>query len=202
MFLKQNNSNVVTDEIFPGIYSIEDNSETVYTMGGHEGTLQIEYDDVSMKAKLILTRFESNFGTLRIDEKSFFNIFFIFTAFWDCKPTTSIYADPPVVYTSDKIIISIKIEKTPLKCNVICGVVVKRKTRAHISISIISDKPPGFDFFCGPETIHFKKIYLLWIQLHFVKKVIITKKSIFTEKQWLLHYNLLKFEVLNEISRI
>ena len=41
-------------------------------MGDHEGTLQIEFDDISVKTKLILTRFGGTFGTLRFIEKSFF----------------------------------------------------------------------------------------------------------------------------------
>ena len=53
LILKQYISSFVTYELSPGIYSIEDFSEVVYTMGDHEGTLQIEYNDMSMKAKLI-----------------------------------------------------------------------------------------------------------------------------------------------------
>ena len=62
--LKENNINFVTYELTPGIYKIEDISDAVYTMGDHEGTLQIEYDDISRKSKLISTRFAGNFGTL------------------------------------------------------------------------------------------------------------------------------------------
>ena len=38
--------------------TIEDISEVVYTMGDHEGTLQLEYDDISRKTKFILKRFD------------------------------------------------------------------------------------------------------------------------------------------------
>ena len=34
----------------PGIYTIKETLETVYSMGDHEGTLGIENDDTSMKA--------------------------------------------------------------------------------------------------------------------------------------------------------
>ena len=57
MILKQYVSNFITNEIPPGIYSIKDTSEVVYTKGGHEKTLQIKYDEISMKTKLNLTRF-------------------------------------------------------------------------------------------------------------------------------------------------
>ena len=40
-------------------------------MGDHEGTLQIDYEDISKKTKLLLTRFSGTFGTLEVDEKSF-----------------------------------------------------------------------------------------------------------------------------------
>ena len=47
------NSNFVTYELLPGIYTIKDIAEAVYTMGDHEGALQIEYDNISMKTKII-----------------------------------------------------------------------------------------------------------------------------------------------------
>ena len=72
-------------------------------MGDHEGTLQIEYDDISMKTKLILTRFGSIIGTLRFNEKSFFHLLLHFTPYWDYKPTNAIHANSPSVYTSDNI---------------------------------------------------------------------------------------------------
>ena len=80
LILTHYNSNFVTYK-FPGIYSIKDFSEAVYTMGDHEGTLKIEYDDTSMKTKLILTRFGGTFGTLRFDERSFFKTFLGFTPY-------------------------------------------------------------------------------------------------------------------------
>ena len=55
----------------PGSYTIKRTSEVVYTMGDHEGTIQIEYDDISLKTKIILTRFGLTIGTLRFDEKPF-----------------------------------------------------------------------------------------------------------------------------------
>ena len=68
---KQCNSYFITYEIRPGMYTIKDISEAVYTEGDHDGNIQIEYDDISMKTKLILTRVGLTFGTLRFDVKSF-----------------------------------------------------------------------------------------------------------------------------------
>ena len=66
MILKQNKSNFVTYEKSPGIYSIEDFSEVVYTMGYHERTLQTKNGDISMKTKLVITRFVPTFWTIKI----------------------------------------------------------------------------------------------------------------------------------------
>ena len=38
-------------------FIIKDVSEAVYTMGDHEGNLQIKFDDISMKTKLVSTSF-------------------------------------------------------------------------------------------------------------------------------------------------
>ena len=65
---KQYDVNFMTYETPPGTYSIKDISEAIYIMGDHEGTLQIEYDDISMKTKHISTHFAGTFGTLRFDE--------------------------------------------------------------------------------------------------------------------------------------
>ena len=101
LILKQYNSNFVTYELSAGNYTIKDISEVVYTMGDHEGTLKIEYDDISMKTKLILTRFGGTFGTLRFDQKSFNITLLVFTPYWDYKPSNAIHADRPGVNTSD-----------------------------------------------------------------------------------------------------
>ena len=54
IIIKQYNSNFVTFEIPPGIYSIKELSEVVHTMGDHDGSLGVEFDDDSMKTKFIL----------------------------------------------------------------------------------------------------------------------------------------------------
>ena len=51
--LKQYNSNLVTFEFLPGVYSIEDVSKAVYALGDHDGSLKIENDDICMKTKPI-----------------------------------------------------------------------------------------------------------------------------------------------------
>ena len=57
LILKQYNEKFITYELDPGNYTIEDIQKTVHPLGDHEGTLQIEYDDLNKKVKLILTRF-------------------------------------------------------------------------------------------------------------------------------------------------
>ena len=79
VILKQNNANFVTYELDPSIHTIEDPKEAVYTMGDHEGTLKIEYDDITEKTKLLFTRSGSTFETLRFDDKI---IFYYFIGFY------------------------------------------------------------------------------------------------------------------------
>ena len=97
------------------------------------------------------------FGTLRCDEKSFLNTLLGFTPFWDYKPTNTIHADSPAVYTSDKILNLSTINKIHLKCDIIDGSVVNG-VREPILFSFVLDKKPGFKVFCEPETIRYKKI--------------------------------------------
>ena len=124
LILKQYNSNYLTHEISPGIYSIKDFSQVAYTMGDHEGTLQIEFDAISMKTKLILTRFGRTFGLLRFDEKLFFNTFLGLTQYWHYEPTNAFHADSPGVYTTEKVIILSTIDEDHIKFNVIDASVV------------------------------------------------------------------------------
>ena len=80
-------------------------------MGDQEGTLKTEYDDISMKIKLNLTRFGGIFGRLTFDKKSCLKALMGFTPFWDYKPTNTIRAETPGVYISEKILYLITIMK-------------------------------------------------------------------------------------------
>ena len=149
LILKQYNEKFVTYELDPGNYTIEDLQKAVYPLGDHENTLQIEYDDLNKKVKLILTRFGGTFGTLRFDKKSFFHTLLGFESYWDYKPG---------VYTSDKVILNLNtVNKTHLKCDVIDGS-IQDGIRQPILFSFVLDKPSGYKIFCEPETIHYKKI--------------------------------------------
>ena len=53
----QKKCNFVTYELDPGIYTIEDLQRAVHSLGDHEGTLNIEDDDLNKKSKHILKRF-------------------------------------------------------------------------------------------------------------------------------------------------
>ena len=59
LILKQYNSHFITFELTPGIYTIQDISDAVHTFSGHSEIIQIEYDDISMKTKIIL-KFKNN----------------------------------------------------------------------------------------------------------------------------------------------
>ena len=158
LILKQYNEKFITYELDPGNYTIEDLKKAVYPLGDHEGTLQIGYDDLNKKVKLILTQFGESFGTLRLDKKSFFHTLLGFTSYWDYKPTNAIHADAPGVYTSDKIILNLNTKnKIHLKCDIIDGS-IQDGVRQPILFSFVLDKPSGYKVFCQPETIHYKKI--------------------------------------------
>ena len=113
-----------------------------------------------MKTKLILIRFGSTFGTLRFIEKSFFHTSLKFTPYWDYKPTNAFHAVSPGVYTSDKILNLSTIDKIHFKTNVIDGSVVD-SLRQPILFSFVSDIPSGYKALGEPETIQYKKIYVL-----------------------------------------
>ena len=138
LILKQYNEKFITYELDPGNYTIEDLKKAVYPLGDHEGTLQIAYDDLDKKVKLILTQFGETFGTLRFDEKSFFHTLIGFEPYWDYKPTNG-----EGVYISDKIILNLNtIKKIHLKCDCIDGS-VQDGVRQPILFSFVLDKPSG-----------------------------------------------------------
>ena len=157
MILKQYNASFVTYELDPANYTIEDLQKIVYPVGDHEGTLQIEYDDLNKKTKPILTCFGGSFGTLRFDENSLFNTLLGFTPNWDYKPTNAIHVDSRGVYTNDKVLNLNTIKEIHLKCDVIDGSVINGM-RQPLLFSFVLDKPSGYIVFCEPETIHYKKI--------------------------------------------
>ena len=158
LILKQNNENFFTYELDPGNYTIEDLQKAVYPLGDHEGTLQMEYDDLDKKVKLILTRFGSTFGTLRFDKKSFFHTLLGFEPYWDYKPTNAFNSNGEGVYTSDKIILSLNtMNNIHLKCDCIDGS-IQDGIRQPMLFSFVLDKQSGYKVFCQPETIHYKKI--------------------------------------------
>ena len=73
----------MSHELSPGIYTIKDVSDAVYTMGDHAGTLKFEYDDISMKAEPILPQFRGTFRLLRFDEYLFLLLYWGFTPYCD-----------------------------------------------------------------------------------------------------------------------
>ena len=161
LILKDYNSHFITYELTPGIYTIQDISDSIQTFSGHKETIQLEYDDISMKKKIIL-RFKNNekglfaLGTLRFDENSFFHTLLGFTPYWDYKPTNSNRDSIPGVYISNKILNLSSTNKIHLKCDCIDGS-IQDGVRQPILFSFVLDKPSGYKVFCEPETIHYKE---------------------------------------------
>ena len=161
LILKQYNSHFITYELSPGIYTIQDISDAIRTFSGHSEIIESEYDDITMKTKIILKykgeQDKFGLGTLRFDELSFFHTLLRFGPFWDYKPTNSNHVAISGVYTSDKILNLNTTNKIHLKCDIIDGS-IQNGIRQPILFSFVINKLPGYKVFCEPETIHYKKI--------------------------------------------
>ena len=150
-------SKLLPNELGPGVYTIEDLQKPVYPLGDHEGTIKNEYDDFTMKTKLILTHFGATFGKLRFDELSFFHILLTFEPYWDYKPSNAFNSIAPGTYVYDEFLNLNTTNKTHLKCDVIDGS-FQDGVRQPILFSFALAKPTGCKAFCEPETIHYEKL--------------------------------------------
>ena len=124
-----------------------------HTFSGHSEIIEIEYNDISMKTKIILKykdlRENFGLGTLRFDKKSFFHTLLGHDPYFDYKI--------PGVYTSDKILNLNTTNKIHLKCYSSHGS-IQDGIRQPILYSFVLDKKPGYQIFSEPETVHYKKI--------------------------------------------
>ena len=150
LVLDEYNSNFITYELAPGIYSYRDIAEAVFYILQSDypqsnSEILIRLDDITRKTKLVV---KSGIIAIRFDEKSFFSTILGFTPGWDYKNYNQ--------YLSQKIVNLSSTNKIHLKCDAIDGSVVDG-TRQPILYSFVLDKPAGYKVFCEPETIHFKK---------------------------------------------
>ena len=201
LILKEYNSHFITYELSPGIYTIQDISDAIQTFSGHEETIELEYDDISMRTTIVL-KFKNEkvkfaLGTLRFDKQSFFHTLLGFSPYWDYKPNNSNHVLIPGVYPSDKIILNLNtINKIHLKCNAIDGSVVNG-IRQSILYSILLDKPSGYKIFSEPETIHYKKINKSVLNtITFYLEMIITKKLILIKKRGNVNFYITNYQNL------
>ena len=160
LFLRQYNSHFISFELTPGIYTVQDISDNIHTFSCHSEIIQIEYDDITMKTRIILRHIggQTKFalGTLRFDERPFFHTLLGFEPYWDYKPTNSNHVAIPGVCPSDEILNLSTTNKTHSKCDVIDGSVVNG-LRQPILFSFVLDKKPGYKNFSEPETFLYKK---------------------------------------------
>ena len=136
MVLDEYNSNFITYELEPGIYTFKDISEALFKIlqseyPGPSNVIIIEYDDITGKTKLVV---RDGIIAIRFDEKSFFSIILGFTSGWDYKHYNR--------YTSQKFVNLSSTNKIHLKCDVIDGSVVNGLRQA-ILYSFALDKKPG-----------------------------------------------------------
>ena len=151
LVVEEYNSNFITYELTPGIYSYRDISkalfcilQTEYPQSNNE--ILIKLDDITKKTKLVV---RSGIIAIRFDEKSFFSTILGFTAGWGYKHYNQ--------YISQKIVNLSSTSKRHLKCDIIDGS-IQDGVRQPILFSFILDKPSGYKVFCQSETIHYKKI--------------------------------------------
>ena len=150
LVLDEYNSIFIAYEITPGIYTFKDISEAVFNTlqteyPGSNNVIDIEYDDITMKTKLVI---RSGIIAVRFDEKSIFSTVLGFTPGWDYKHYYK--------YISQKILNLASKNKIHLKCDIIDGSVVNG-IRQPILYSFVLDKKPGYKVFSEPETIKYKK---------------------------------------------
>ena len=149
LVLDEYNSGFNTYELEPGIYTFKDFSEALFNIiqieyPGRSNVIVIEYDDFTMKTKLVV---RSGIVAIRFDEKSFFSTILGFTSGWDYKHYNK--------YISQKIVNLSNTNKIHLNCDCIDGSVVNG-IRHPIFFSFVLDKKPGYKIFSEPETIHYK----------------------------------------------
>ena len=136
LVLDEYNSNFVTYELVPGIYSYRDMAEALYYILQSEypsssSEILIRLDDITRKTKLVVT---SGIIAIRFNENSFFSTILGFTAGWDYKQYNQ--------YLSQKIVNLNSTNKIYLKCDAIDGSVVNG-IRQPILYSFVLDKPAG-----------------------------------------------------------
>ena len=118
LVLDEYNSNFITYELEPSVYTFKDVSEAIFNILQIEfprpnNVIDIEYDDITMKTKLVV---EKGIIAIRFDEKSIFCNVLGFTSGWDYKHYN--------IYISQKILNLGSTNKIHLKCDIIDGSVV------------------------------------------------------------------------------
>ena len=151
MVLNEYNSNFITYEISPVIYTFKVNSEVFLSFPqseyeGYYNAIDIELKNIIMKTKIVV---RPDIISIRFDEKSFFSTVLGFTPGSDYKHYNE--------YISQKIVYLRSTNKIHLKCDVFDGSVVNG-LRQPFFFSFVLDKPSGFEIFREPETKHYKKI--------------------------------------------
>ena len=150
LVLDEYNSNFITYELEPGVYSYREISEALFYILKSEypqsdSEILNRLDDITKKIQLVVN---SGIIAIRFDEKSFLSTILGFTAGWDYKHYNQ--------YLSQNIVNLSNTNKIHLKCDAIDGSVVNG-VRQPILHSFVLDKPSGYIVFSETETIHYKK---------------------------------------------
>ena len=151
LVLDEYNSSFITYELQAGIYTFKDFSAALFNIlqseyPGPSNVIDIEYDDITMKTKLVV---KSGIIAIRFDKQSFFSTVLGFNLGWDYKHYNE--------YISEKISNLGSTNKIHLKSDVIDGSVVNG-SRQPILYSFVLDKKPGYKVFSEPEPNLYKKL--------------------------------------------
>ena len=151
LVLDEYNSSFITFEISPGIYNFKDISEVLLNFlqseyKGEFNKIDIEFDDVSRKTKLVIG---PGIIAIKLDEKSFFSTILSFSPSWDYKHYNK--------YISQKIVNLSSTNKIHLKCDSFDGR-IRNGLKQPILFSFVLNTPTRYKVFCEPEAIHYKKI--------------------------------------------
>ena len=170
LILENYNSNFITYRNLPGIYIFKDLAEVLSR--GFKNELELrklrphykpdmsdsiinKSDNVTLVTELNL---RDDVKFLRFDKKSFSKTILGFSPYWDYKNFIGYNND----YYSEKNRNLNTRKKIHSKCDVIDGSVLNGDRQPMLS-SFILNKPPDYEVFSEPETIHYKKINLFWI---------------------------------------
>ena len=151
LVLDENSSSFTTHKLEPGVYTFKNFHEVLLSILQHEhegahNAIDIEFDDITMKTKLVV---RPKILAIKFHENSFFSTFLGFTPPCDYKNYNE--------QIGQKIKYLSTINKLHLKCKIIEGSIVDG-LRQPTPFSFVFYKPSCYEVLCEPGIILYKKV--------------------------------------------